>query len=128
VTLSVQYVDLPSTLPISIEREEVFFTADESAFVRSQLDLDAIEGIKLETVTVGVDGVSAAQVTLLGKLLEAGERITLPDDVRRRVLAAINEKRPVVLPLGLHLDEQASEVRLDLVLQPILVVQILKAL
>ena len=84
-----------------------------SAIDRPAVDLEAIEGVKLEVVALRVEGVPAAEVTLVGKRLEEGERITFDDATLSRVLRAISEKRPVSLPMGLKLDEQALRVRID---------------
>jgi hypothetical protein len=137
-------VDVPldpgTTPPISMAMKVQILSAAQAADIARQYGgaLKAVEAIDLSVDELGLtDGAGKLSAgTTISVHLEtmtisrAGQRVRLPDDVTRDVVAAIRQQEEVTAPVQLAADWPATESPLHFhgVLQPIVIVNALEAL
>jgi hypothetical protein len=127
--------------PLSLDLELPFLTAEQSQSIEDQYGskLGAVDHIDIEVQAIGiVDGTGATVpgssfvVAFEGvTIAHAGDRLHLPDATKKKLLEAVKKGTDLVVPMRVLLvwpDSPPADMMAHAVLQPVVVVNALKAL
>jgi hypothetical protein len=142
IYVEAQFVNLPSATHLSVVMETEFLSTDDVRVLHAQLAgaYDAIDSIDFRTIDLTLGGPDgdplgaevAEGVRVSGARLAVDQRSSLPEAARNLVIANLRAEHAVVLPVGVELSAASqampSAVTVGMSLQPILVMQALKAL
>jgi hypothetical protein len=139
----------PLRTTVSAIQEVRFLSSSDSALAKQRIGdyTDAVDGMALQVLELVIedpdteeplDARITCRVSIDGKMLGPSGwkgRISLSDTRKNQVLSAVQKEQPVSLPVGVDLavppgdgDVLPTQARVRMTIQPILVVQALKAL